>query len=331
MDLEEALLQAIRDQPADDASWLVLSDYLEEQGQPDRAELVRLTLRLRRADRARGRNAREKRLGELLAAGVRPCVPTLTNSIGMQFALIPPGTFLMGSPRREKGRYREEGPRHEVEITQPFYLGAHTVTQEQYERVTGTNPSSFAATGDIKRKVAGLDTRHFPVDSVLWDQAVAFCAALARLPGERRRGRTYRLATEAEWEYACRAGTTTPFHFGPSLGSAQANFEASSPYGDAAAGTCLGHPVPVGSYPPNAWGVYDMHGNVWEWVADWHSPDYYRHSPRQDPQGPAEGEHHFLRGGSWGAFGVNCRAAFRYYFQPGHAGIGFRVVLAWRG
>jgi uncharacterized protein (TIGR02996 family) len=310
MNMEEALLAAIHEAPSDEAPWQVLADWLDDQGDP-RAELVRLTFTLRTGRAGAERPALEERMQALLASGVAPCVPILTNSIGMKLALIPPGTFLMGSSETEVGRRNDEGPLHPVRITRPFYLGVFPVTQQQYKRIVGRNPSSFAARGRNRSNVVGLDTRSFPVERVSWDDAVAFCAALSARPAERKAGRVYRLPTEAEREYACRAGTSTPFNVGTALSSSQANFEGASPYGGARRGPYLQRTVPVGSYAPNAFGLHDMHGNVWDWCADWYDAAYYSSSPSSDPEGPSSGLGRVLRGGSWGKFGKNCRSACR--------------------
>src|SRR5262249_50014349 len=146
-----------------------------------------------------------------------------------------------------------------------------------------------------------------------------------------RRGRTYRLPTEAEWEYACRAGTETPFSvdFGRSLSSAQANFDGRRPYGSAPRGDFLERTSPVGSYAPNAWGLYDVHGNVWEWCRDCYADDYYKNSPRNDPKGPATGSERVLRGGSWQNHARLCRSACRDRAGERYRSLnaGFRVVL----
>ena len=134
----------------------------------------------------------------------------ITNSIGMKLVLIPAGKFLMGSPKDEKERWPDE-EQHEVSITKPFYLGVYVVTQAEYEKVMGNNPSYFSAKGDGKDSVKDMDTGQFPVEAVSWDDAVAFCKKLSELPEEKKAGRVYRLPTEAEWEYACRAGTKTAF------------------------------------------------------------------------------------------------------------------------
>src|SRR5262245_3425962 len=269
--MEGAFLQAIQEHPGDEASWLALADWLEEHSDP-RAELVRLQRALRRASDGPERHAREHRALELLAAGVRPLTPAVVNSVGMPLALVPAGTFFMGSPRDEDGHSNNEGPRHEVEITTAFHLGATTVTQEQYQAVTGRNPSHYSSTGNRSDEVRRLDTRRFPVDNVSWEDAVEFCQRLSALPQEKEAGREYRLPTEAEWEYACRGDICScPFAFGPSLCSKQANFNGHMPSRGGETGPNLGRTTTVASYPPNLFGLYDMHGNVWEWCSDWFS------------------------------------------------------------
>jgi uncharacterized protein (TIGR02996 family) len=309
MDTRQAILQALHDDPTDDASWLILGDWLEDHGEPERAELLRLYRRLRVLPAGPQRDAGEERLRALLAAGVRPCVPLLHNSLGMELALVGPGTFLMGSPRHEAHRDQDE-EQHEVEITRPFYLGAYLVTQEQYRQVTGLEPSRFAETGVNKDDVPELETRDFPVENVSWNEAVRFCELLSELPAERTARRRYRLPTEAEWEYACRAGTTTPFHLGSSLSADLANFDGRHPYGGAPTRPWLMRTTPVGSYAPNALGLFDVHGNVREWCFDWYVSDYGPQQ-RQDPQGPETGSSRVVRGGSWLCDGHKCRCAFR--------------------
>jgi uncharacterized protein (TIGR02996 family) len=333
---EAALWQAIHDAPADERAWLVMADWLEEHDDPLRAELFRITLALRlRSDEAH-RLALEARQRELLAAGVRPAVPEVVNSVGMRLALIPAGTFWMGSTDFELTSSGAEGPRHEVELTRPYYLGVFAVTQEQFQRVLGNNPSHFCASGEGRKKVKGLDSSTFPVDSVTWNRAVTFCRKLSTRPEEKKAGRVYRLPTEAEWEHACRAGAAdAPFHFGASLSSRQANFNGKEPSRGAPQGPYLSRTCPVGSYPPNAFGLYDMHGNVAEHCHDW-GGENYPDGPRKDPQGPGPSHTHVLRGGSWGYSGRSCRTASRDGISPRgrNAVVGFRVacVLAsWRG
>ncbi len=256
----------------------------------------------------------------------------LANTIGMKLVLIPAGRFLMGSPASEANRYADEGPQHKVEITRPFYMGIYQVTQEEYQRVTGTNPSRFSSSGDGKGKVKGMDTRRFPVENVNWDDAVQFCRKLSEMAEEKKHGLVYRLPTEAEWEYSCRGGAnrSTPFHFGATLSSTQANFDGNHPYGGAAKGPYLQRTTTVDSYPPNAWGLFDMHGNIREWCQDWYDWDYYENSPVNDPQGPEMGEARVLRGGSWFLPSRYCRSAVRFWVAPGDRVylFGFRVVCA---
>ncbi len=254
----------------------------------------------------------------------------ITNSIGMKLALIPKGKFWMGSPEGETSRDADEGPQHEVEITKPFYLGVFEVTQEQYQKVTGNNPSYFN-----KEKV-GQDTSEFPVENVSWEDARAFCEKLSNLLEESKAGCVYRLPTEAEWEYACRGRAIlkkeehTVFHYGNSLSSTQANFDGKYPYGGAGKGDYLKRTTKVGSYQSNDFGLYDMHGNVWEWCEDWHDANYYKRSPRQDPHGPEKSPENrrVLRGGSWYLNGRYCRSANRPGLDPGarNDSSGFRVV-----
>ncbi len=270
-----------------------------------------------------GRSAAE-RDGEVV--DLRTVTVDLGGGVTMDFVLIPPGKFLMGSPKGEKEREVDEGPQHEVTISRTFYLGKYEVTQEQYQQIVGKNPSAFSAGGACKQAVAGLDTRRFPVENVSWEDATEFCRKLSARDRERRR---FRLPTEAEWEYACRAGTRTPFHFGNSLNGEEANCDGTNPYGTDKKGTFLRRPCRVGSYRPNAFGLHDMHGNVWEWCADWHDKDHYGKSDKKDPQGPEKGTARVLRGGSWGDYARFCRAALRSRGAPGVRSVinGFRVAF----
>ena len=240
-----------------------------------------------------------------------------TNSIGIEFASIPAGKFLMGSPATEKERNPNE-TQHEVTLTQGFLMGVHEVTQAQYAQVMGKNPSDFQ--GD-----------NLPVETVSYKDALEFCQKLSDLPAEKAAGRKYRLPTEAEWEYCCRAGTSTPFHFGNELNGTQANCDGTFPYGNTQKGPFLRETSPVGSYPPNAWGLYDMHGNVCEWCQDW-SGDYPKQSVT-DPRGPEAGAICVLRGGSWGNEAANCRSAGRRGNDPSYRNgrIGFRLALSSSG
>jgi formylglycine-generating enzyme required for sulfatase activity len=272
-----------------------------------------------------GRRARRADVGrvldDVLGGPVASGPKTLTNSVGMAFVLIPAEKFMMGSPADEAGHRTNEGPVHEVVIGNPFYLGVHLVTQAQYLAVMGKNPSRFSAS-------EGGGPEH-PVESVSWEDAVAFCRKLSERPEEAAAGRRYRLPTEAEWEYAARAGTTTPFAFGESFGATQGNFNAAYPYGDIEPGAGVGRTTPVTRYPASAWGLHDMHGNVWEWCADWYSEGYYSTLPLRDPPGPVEGRFRVLRGGSWKNHATACRAAYRNALAPHQrdSATGFRVVL----
>ncbi len=321
------LLQALHVTPADKLLWLALGDWLEEQGDADRAELVRLSVNLRYQSPGKRREALERRLQELLQHGVAPCMAMLTNSIGMKLVLIPPGRFLMGSPFSEPYHSPDEGPVHEVTLTRPYYLGCFPVTQQEYHEVMQSRPSHFAPDGPLPYyRLNDVDTSRFPVDSVDYEDAVAFCKRLSALPEERAAGRRYRLPTEAEWEYACRAGTSSVFYFGDSLSSRQANFDGNYPYGGAERGVYLKRTCNVGQYPPNAFGLYDMYGNVWEWCSDWFDENFYRYSPKNDPVGPPGGDAHVLRGGSWIDASWHCRSADRSHREALHY-VGFRVVM----
>ncbi len=245
----------------------------------------------------------------------------VTNSIGMELRLIPPGEFMMGSPETEQGRRDSEGPRHRVQITNPFYLGSYEVTQAEYEHVMDRNPSRF-------RRIRGQDTSRFPVEMVSWADAAEFCRRLSKLREERSAGRVYRLPTEAEWEYACRAGTSTPFHFGSAMDSRDANCVDYATCSASQTSLPLQRTTTVGSYHPNGFGLYDMHGNVGEWCADW-SGGYGANALREDPQGPRSGCYRVIRGGGWPNIPRQCRSAFRGATLPvtRRNFLGFRVVL----
>ena len=233
---------------------------------------------------------------------------------------IPPGSFTMGSPATEKARRADEGPQTQVIISKGFWMSKHETTQEEYLAVMENNPSNF--TGDIKR----------PVEQVSWEDATNYCARLTvreRAAGRLPSGYGYRLPTEAEWEYACRAGTTNATAYGNGLSSAQADFKGAYPYGEAAKGPNLGTTTKVGSYAPNAWGLCDMHGNVWEWCLNWYAGSLPGGSVT-DPQGPNRAIYRPLRGGGWLSYGWDCRSATRFILLPDNSGddIGFRPVLA---
>jgi formylglycine-generating enzyme required for sulfatase activity len=237
----------------------------------------------------------------------------ITNSIGMKLVLIPKGTFMMGSPETEKGRQENE-TQHEVTISKDYYLGVYEVTQAQYQQVMTTNPSYFQG-----EKIKGDSSPH-PVEQVSWNDAVEFGKRLSELPEEKKAGRVYRLPTEAEWEYACRAGSKTAYSFG----------ESSQSLGDYAwfNGNYNFPTHPVGQKKPNAWGLYDVHGNVFEWCSD--RLGEYPKGAVSDPAGPEEGSPRVIRGGSWQYEAANCRSADRDRDDPSIrvSDLGFRVALS---
>jgi uncharacterized protein (TIGR02996 family) len=312
VDTEDTFLRAIAEAPSDAATRLIFADWLEEKGDA-RGELLHLLHLLTQGSSPPERPRLETRLRELLANGVEPVGPFWTNSIGMRFSCIPPGTFLMGSPPMETNRTEDE-MQHSVTLTKGFFLGIHQVTQGQWQRVMGTNPSHFQ--GD-----------DLPVEQVAWEECEEFCKMLSEHEGQQ-----YRLATEAEWEYACRAGTTTPFHFGETISAAEANFDGNHPYGDAAKSSYRKRTCKVGSYKPNGYGLFDMHGNVWEWCSDFYGEDYdgIKKPSGIDPREPVfENFYHVFRGGGWNSNGHSCRSANRNYagqaFRPNF--LGCRVVV----
>jgi formylglycine-generating enzyme required for sulfatase activity len=266
----------------------------------------------------------------------------IANSIGMKLVLIPKGTFQMGSPESEEGREKGE-VQHEVTLSKDFYLGVTEITQAQYQKVMGKNPSYFwgdrvaerhPQTGRVIKEV---ESSNHPVEQVSWEDAVEFCKKLSDLPQEKAAGRVYRLPTEAEWEYACRAGSKSAYSFGDERDSLD-DYAWYGENGD-------GKTHPVGQKKPNGWGLYDMHGNVWEWCNDWYGD--YPKGAVSDPVGPREpalasgfpksaasrqpGSYRVFRGGCWYVVAANCRSAFRcgnfpsYLFSDFR---GFRVALS---
>ena len=234
----------------------------------------------------------------------------LGNEVNMVVVYIPAGEFDMGSPMDELKRDKDEA-QHHIKLTKPFYIGKFEVTQLQYRVIVSENPSKFG--GD-----------KLPVDNVNWHEARRFLKKLSD-----KTGLKFRLPTEAEWEYACRAGTKTAFNTGTTLDCDLANYDATEPYADGIIGKYLKRTTEVGSYPPNAFGLYDMHGNVWEWCNDIYNDDYYKVTPLTDPQGPQEGKAKVVRGGAWYEEAYKCRSADRNHRWPkdNQSIIGFRVVL----
>jgi uncharacterized protein (TIGR02996 family) len=317
MTLDDFLQAIVADPHNASTTWAVLADWLEDQGDP-RWEFVRLLHQREYRSDMRPED-RDERVRQLLASGMQPIAPSIINSIGMRLVLIPAGIFLMESPDGEG--YEDEHPQHEVEITTPFFLGAFSVTQEQYQRVMGKNPSAFCATGTMNFCVEGMDTKRFPFETVSWNAAITVCQLLSNRPEEKTAGRSYYLPTEAEWEYACRGGAVSysRFHYGAFLHPTQANSRGSN----------LRRPCPVGSYPANGFGLFDMHGNVEEWCLDWYDRDYYKRSSKRDLQGPDKGDGRVMRGGSWLKEEVCARSAARSQMQPAthHYTSGFRVAF----
>lgn len=248
---------------------------------------------------------------------------------------IPAGSFMMGSPASEAERNADE-VQHLVTLTKGIYMGKYEVTQGQYLGVVGSNPSFFQ-TNDVNGNPISPDLNR-PVEQVSWNDATNYCALLTQ--SDRAAGRIlsnwmYRLPTEAEWEYACRAGTTSAFHFGSAIHGSMANFYSFYEYDAAIGDIPVASPVgyidrttTVGSYEPNAFGLYDTHGNVWEWCQDWY--DEYPAGAGVDPTGASTGSARVSRGAGWNFVGWYCRSATRGSGPPTHrtSPIGFRVVLA---
>jgi formylglycine-generating enzyme required for sulfatase activity/serine/threonine protein kinase len=246
----------------------------------------------------------------------------LGGGVTMDVVLIPPGSFVIGSPVEEVDREANEVP-HSVKLTRPFYVSKYPVTQAQYEIVMGQNPSWLSSAGVRREEVRELDTRDFPVENVSWHDADAYCHKLVE-----RTGWKANLPTEAQWEYACRAGTTTPFSFGTELNGTQANCDGTNPYGTPEKGPNQKRPCTVHSYAANAFGLYGMHGNVSQWCRDWYGE--YEPDKPTDPEGPDVGTRRVMRGGSWFSVAKNCRAARRTDFPPDYRcnDVGFRVAFS---
>jgi formylglycine-generating enzyme required for sulfatase activity len=267
------------------------------------------------------------------------------DGLALTLLRIPAGAFVMGSPAGELQRLESEGPQHQVRLEE-FLLSQTPITQAQWRAVAGwearegerwgselnPNPSRFQSQegkGKARLLEGETSTDQRPVEGVSWEEAMEFCARLSQ-----RTGRTYRLPSEAQWEYACRAGTTTPFHFGETLTSELANYRASFTYANGPRGKYREQTTPVGMFPANAWGLQDMHGNVWEWCLDhWH--DSYEGAPtdgsawveEEGVKGEQSSKGRLLRGGSWFDPPQDCRSAFRFRFHPDGRGNdgGFRV------
>jgi len=231
--------------------------------------------------------------------------------LGAKFVLIPAGTFSMGSPSSEPDRGSDE-TQHQVTISKSFYMQTTLVTQGQWKKVNGNNPSFFKKCGD-----------DCPVENVSWNDVQDFIKKLNQLEG----GNRYRLPTEAEWEYAARAGMTSPFFTGNCLSTDQANYDGNYPLTGCPKGKFREETVRVSSFAPNAWGLYDMHGNVFEWCQDWYG-DYPSVSVT-DPMGPSTGSGRVIRGGHWRTHARHCRSAYRDAVSPTGSNdiVGFRLVM----
>jgi eukaryotic-like serine/threonine-protein kinase len=255
--------------------------------------------------------------GQIISRRPLPQVKTFTEDLGngvtLEMVAIPGGTFTMGSPTTEVGRTDNESPQHQVTV-KPFYMGKFEVTQAQYQAIMGSNPSNFKGANR-------------PVETVSWNDAVEFCQRLSK-----KTGRTYRLPSEAEWEYAARAGTTTPFYFGETITTDLVNYDGNLTYDSAPKGQYRQQTTDVGSFPANAFGLYDMHGNVWEWCLDaWH--DNYNGAPTDGSAWTGKNDNQsqkLLRGGSWDVNPWVCRSAPRARYNPDYRvnRYGFRVVVS---
>ena len=234
----------------------------------------------------------------------------LGNGVTLEMVEIPGGTLIMGSPESEAGRDSKEGPQHQVTVP-AFFMAKYELTQAQYQAIMGSNPSAFKG-------------NNRPVERVSWNDAVTFCEKLSQ-----KTQKYYRLPSEAEWEYACRAGTTTPFYFGESITPELVNYDGNYTYASAQKGQYRQQTTDVGSFPPNAFGLYDMHGNVWEWCQD----DYinsYNNAPTDGSALTGRSSTKLLRGGSWSYNPGYCRSACRDYYTLDYHdfAIGFRVVCS---
>ena len=229
----------------------------------------------------------------------------IINTVKMQFVQIPRGEFMMGCSPEDSECYDDEKPRHKVKITQAFFLGTTEVTQGQWRSVMGNNPSYFGNCGD-----------NCPVENVSWNDAQDFIKKLCQKEG--LNPCKYRLPTEAEWEYSARAGSSTTYYWGNRMDGSYAWYDGNSG----------GKTHEVGTRKPNAWGLYDMTGNVWEWVQDWYDSGYYGKGDALDPRGASSGSDRVERGGSWGSGAGSCRTSYRFVNAPDVRNffLGFRLA-----
>jgi len=262
-------------------------------------------------DLAKG--SKEAQANQRKAAEKNPLETRLVKS-NIVFRLIPKGVFTMGSPKAEKSRSDDEVQR-QVTITQNFYIGKFEITQKQWKKVMGSNPSAYKS-------------ENAPVENISWDDCMIFIQKLEKLEGFKPG--TLALPTAAEWEYTCRAGTKTATCYGDLICSKNDNFDGNDPYGDAPKGPNVGHPCDVGKFKANAWGVYDMHGNVSEWTSDRYAAT--TEDAVVDPQGAKTGTERILLGGSWRCEGEYCRSSDKEWEETDYVEdyIGFRIVLRLR-
>jgi uncharacterized protein (TIGR02996 family) len=306
MDALATMLQAVAHDPGDDTAWLALADCLGEAGEERRAELLRVQLALRQPEVPDAPRL-ERRLLELWALGVPPCQPLLTARPGLEFVLIPPGSFWMGAEEGERWADPDELPRRRVTLKRGFYLGVTPITPNQWGGLMPRFPPG------------PYSSPNEPIVCVSWGDAEDFCWHLGA-----RLGRRCRLPTEAEWEYACRAGTSGMYCCGDDVEAlGKVGWCSYDGKWDSAGGT-----LPVRQLGANSWGLFDMHGNVWEWCSDWYARDAYEHAPSIDPRGPGDGAEAVVRGGSYRGGPWFCRSAERRGVDPAsrEVNIGFRVV-----
>lgn len=237
------------------------------------------------------------------------------------FRWCPPGTFAMGSPRSEPGRSDNE-PLHKVTLTKGFWILETEVTQRMWTNLFDTNPSWFSNTGTGAPRVKHVETGDLPVEQATWEEAVLFCQELQKVSGWH-----VAIPTEAQWEYACRAGTETAYSFGVEINPEDANYDDSEPGNIAQRRRAVRNPYPVAGFPPNPWGIHDMHGNVAEWCRDRYGEADEK--PATDPTGPEVGNTRIFRGGAWFLDAACCRSAYRYGIDPDTRAyyLGFRIIL----
>jgi uncharacterized protein (TIGR02996 family) len=330
---EEELLAGIAAHPHEGDRWLVLADWLEDQSDP-RAELVRLRWQYHYQPDHADFEVRRQRLVTLQGSALAPVIPTITNSLGMSLALIPPGAFWMGTLESEQGRDADE-TRHRVTLTEPYYLGVYPVTVAEFERfVTATKyqteperggGADAFISGQWRRDPAttwrnpGFTRKNRdPVVCITWNDARKMVAWINKQ--EAGSGFVYSLATEAQWEFACRTATDTRYFWGTEEGQLKeyAWFRSNSRTRTHA----------VNTKKPSPWGLFHMTGNVWEWCQDWYGA--IAPGAVEDPTGPRTGEMRVLRGGSWHVTEKYCRAGDRSYDHPGDADshTGFRLAAS---